>query len=154
MRYLRISILTSLLLVSAFMARETGVWVAASQEPAPVIIHVGTLLDGKGGVQRNTNIVVQGTKIARIDPKAAKPNYDLATLTVIPGMIDTHVHINWHFGKDGRYEPRAESPEAERQYTIENLKATLMAGFTTVQSVGTQSDVRIRDDVATNRSQF
>src|SRR5262245_65386298 len=69
MRYLRISILTSLLLVSAFMAREAGVWVAASQEPAPVIIQVGTLLDGKGGVQRNTNIVVQGTKIARIDAK-------------------------------------------------------------------------------------
>src|SRR5262245_26664274 len=147
MRYLRISILTSLLLVSAFVARETGVWVAA-QGPAPVIIHVGTLLDGKGGVQRDTNIVVQGTKIARIDPKAANPTLDLRALTVLPGMIDTHVHISWHFGKDGRYEPRAESPEAERQYTIENLKSTLMAGFTTVQSVGAQSDVRIRDDVA------
>ncbi len=148
MRYLRISILTSLLLVSAFFARKAGVWVAASQGPGPVIIHVGTLLDGKGGVQRDTNIVVQGTKIARIDPKATNPNYDLRTLTVMPGMIDTHVHINWHFGKDGRYEPRAESPEAERQYTIENLKATLMAGFTTVQSVGAASDLRIRDDVA------
>ena len=148
MRYLRISILTSLLLVSAFFARRAGVWVAASQGPGPVTIHVGTLLDGKGGVQRDTNIVVQGTKIVRIDPKAANPTYDLRTLTVLPGMIDTHVHISWHFGKDGRYEPRAESPEAERQYTIENLKMTLMAGFTTVQSVGAQSDVGIRDDVA------
>ena len=148
MRYLRISILTSLLLVSAFFARRAGVWVAASQGPGPVTIHVGTLLDGKGGVQRDTNIVVQGTKIARIDPKAANPTYDLRTLTVLPGMIDTHVHINWHFGKDGRYEPRAESPEGERQYTIENLKSTLMAGFTTVQSVGAASDVGIRDDVA------
>src|SRR4026209_602750 len=80
MRDLRISILTSLLLVSAFFARRAGVWVAASQGPGPVTIHVGTLLDGKGGVQRDTNIVVEGTKIARIDPKAANPTYDLRTL--------------------------------------------------------------------------
>src|SRR5262245_59693745 len=154
MRYFRIVILTCLLFAIVFVERQARFSVAAPQGSGPVIIHVGTLLDGKGGVQRDTNIVVQGTKIARIDSKAANPTYDLRTLTVMPGMIDTHVHISWHFGKDGRYEPRAESPEAERQYTIENLKATLMAGFTTVQSVGAPSDVRIRDDVATNRSQF
>jgi cytosine/adenosine deaminase-related metal-dependent hydrolase len=133
---------------AALVARQARISVAAPQGSGPVVIHVATLLDGKGGVQRDTNIVLQGTTIARIIPKAANPTYDLRTLTVMPGMIDTHVHINWHFGKDGRYEPRAESPEAERQYTIENLKATLMAGFTTVRSVGAQSDVRIRDDVA------
>src|SRR5262245_9259578 len=131
-----------------FVERQARFSVAAPQGSGPVIIHVGTLLVGKGGVQRDTNIVVQGTKIARIDSKAANPTYDLRTLTVMPGMIDTHVHISWHFGKDGRYEPRAETPEAERQYTIDNLKATLMAGFTTVQSVGAGSDVGIRDDVA------
>jgi imidazolonepropionase-like amidohydrolase len=76
----------------------------------PVTIRVGTLLDGKGGVQRNVNIVVQGSKIQAITPGSASPTYDLRSLTVMPGMIDTHVHINWHFGKDGRYEPRAQSP--------------------------------------------
>jgi imidazolonepropionase-like amidohydrolase len=114
----------------------------------PITIHVGTLLDGKGGVQRNTNIVVQGSKILSITPDASNAAYDLRTLTVMPGMIDTHVHINWHFGKDGRYEPRAESPAEETLYTAENLYLDLMAGFTTVQSVGAQSDVAVRDAVA------
>ncbi|PYS46898.1 MAG: amidohydrolase, partial [Acidobacteria bacterium] len=69
----------------------------------PVTIRVGMLLDGKGGVQRNATIVVQGSKIQAITPNASNPTYDLRALTVMPGMIDTHVHINWHFGKDGRY---------------------------------------------------
>src|SRR5438132_1037563 len=112
----------------------------AGQE-RPITIHVGALIDGKGGTLQNTNIVVQGSKIVRIDPRATNPTYDLRSLTVLPGMIDTHVHINWHFGADGRYEPRAKSPAEETLYTIENLYLDLMAGFTTVQSVGAASDV-------------
>jgi len=113
-----------------------------------VTIRVGTLLDGKGGVQRNTTIVVQGSKIVKIDPNVANPMYDLRTLTVLPGMIDTHVHINWHFGKDGRYQARPGPPAEETLYTMENIYLDLMAGFTTVQSVGAGSDVEIRDAVA------
>jgi len=113
-----------------------------------ITIRAGTLLDGKGGVQRNVNIVVQGPKIQAITPNAPNPAYDLRALTIMPGMIDTHVHIKWHFGKDGRYEPRAQSPAEETLYTIENLSLDLMAGFTTVQSVGAPSDAAIRDAVA------
>jgi imidazolonepropionase-like amidohydrolase len=61
-----------------------------SQE-GPITIRVGTMLDGKGGVQHNTNIVVQGSKIARIDPNVQNPTYDLRNLTVMPGMIDVHI---------------------------------------------------------------
>ena len=71
-----------------------------------ITIHVGTLLDGKGGVQKNTNVVVEGSKIVRMDSNATNPTYDLRSLTVMPGMIDTHVHINGHFGKDGRADSR------------------------------------------------
>jgi imidazolonepropionase-like amidohydrolase len=119
-----------------------------SAQPQEITIRVGTLLDGKGGVQRNVNIVVQGSKIQAITPNSSNATYDLRSLTVMPGMIDTHVHINWHFGKDGRYEPRAQSPAEETLYTIENLYLDLMAGFTTVQSVGAPTDVAIRDAVA------
>lgn len=113
-----------------------------------VTIRAGTLLDGKGGVRKDVNIVVQGSKIQTISSNASNAAYDLRALTVMPGMIDTHVHISWHFGKDGRYEPRAQSPVEETLYTIENLYLDLMAGFTTVQSVGAASDVAIRDAVA------
>jgi imidazolonepropionase-like amidohydrolase len=119
----------------------------AAQE-RPLTIRAGVLLDGKGGMQRNVTLTVQGSKIQSVGPNSGTPTYDLSKLTLLPGMIDTHVHINWHFGADGRYEPRAKSPAEETLYTMENIYLDLMAGFTTVQSVGAQSDLAVRDAVA------
>ena len=120
---------------------------SAGQEPA-IVIRAGLLLDGKGGTTRNVNIVVQGTKIVKIGNDAAKANYDLHTLTVLPGLIDTHVHINGHFGADGRASTRGETPAQEAYATAENAYNTLMAGFTTVQSVGAAADVPLREAAA------
>jgi imidazolonepropionase-like amidohydrolase len=111
----------------------------------PVTIRVGTMLDGKGGVQQNTNVVVQGSKIVRLDPNVAAPTYDLRTLTVMPGMIDVHVHPNNHFGKDGRLATGSQPRDSEALYTLENAYLYLMAGFTTVQSVGDPIDVPVRE---------
>ena len=86
--------------VSIIAVVSTGIVVPQDRA---ITIRVGTVLDGKGGVQRDTNIVVQGSKIARLDPNVEKPIYDLRSLTVMPGMIDVHVHINSHFGKDGAW---------------------------------------------------
>ena len=119
----------------------------AGQDRA-VVIRTGILLDGKGGVLRNATIVVQGSKILKIDTQPAAATYDLRPLTVLPGLIDTHVHITGHFGKDGRASNRGESPEEQAYYTAENAYATLMAGFTTVQSVGAASDLALREAVA------
>ena len=110
----------------------------------PIVIKAGTLLDGKGGVQRNATIVVVGAKIDKLDPSAKGQTYDLSKLTVLPGMIDTHVHIGWHFGPDGRYQPRDESQASAMGYAMENAYVTLMGGFTTVQSVGSPIDGDLR----------
>jgi imidazolonepropionase-like amidohydrolase len=117
----------------------------------PIVIKAGTLLDGKGGVQKNASIVIVGSKIEKLDP-SAKATYDLSKLTVLPGMIDTHVHIAWHFGPDGRYQPRDTSQTVALGYTLENAYVTLMGGFTTVQSVGSPIDGDARD--AINRGVF
>jgi imidazolonepropionase-like amidohydrolase len=63
-------------------------------------------------------------------------------------MIDTHVHINQHFGKDGKASTRGETPGEAAYFTAENAYRTLMAGFTTVQSVGAAPDVELRAAVA------
>ena len=56
-----------------------------------------------------------------------------------PGLIDVHVHIGWHFGPNGRFEPRASTPAQDILYAAENAYLTLMAGFTTVQSPGNRA---------------
>jgi len=118
---------------------------AVAQEQ-PIILRAGTLLDGKGGVRHNVAIVVQNGKIQKIEA-AGGTGYDLRNLTVLPGLIDTHVHIAWHFGPDGRYQPRDDSQVTALGYTLENAYVTLMAGFTTVQSVGSPIDGPARDAI-------
>src|SRR5215468_6679286 len=119
----------------------------SGQEPT-IVIRAGTLLDGKGGAQRNVDVVVQGSRIVKIASPNGTPTYDLRTLTILPGLIDTHVHISYHFGQDGRASNRGETPAQEAYFTAENAYATLMAGFTTVQSVGAAADVPLREAIA------
>jgi imidazolonepropionase-like amidohydrolase len=115
--------------------------VAAAQQP--IAIRAGTLIDGKGGVQKNVVVTIDGARIARIGG-GDKVTYDFPQLTVLPGLIDTHVHIGAHFGKDGRAETPGETPAEKALAGAANGYAMLMAGFTTVQSVGEPSDVPLR----------
>jgi imidazolonepropionase-like amidohydrolase len=124
----------------------------AMGQPGPgpkqrVVIAASTLLDGKGHLLHDTRIVVEGSKIVAIDPKATPVDYDLRGLTVLPGWIDSHVHIAWSFGKDGK-SGSSGGTAAEVAYQIAaNAWATLMAGFTTVQSVGSPADIPLRDAI-------
>src|SRR5215217_2550532 len=113
-----------------------------------IVIAAGTVLDGKGGVLRNTRIVIQGSKIVRIDPNAAPVDYDLRALTVLPGWIDSHVHITWSFGPDGKNAGAGGTTPYATYAAAANAWATLMAGFTTVQSVGSPTDLPLRDAIA------
>jgi len=112
------------------------------------VIAVSTLLDGKGHVLHDTRIVIEGSKILAIDPKAEPIDYDLRGMTVMPGWIDAHVHLTWIFGKDGKNAGQGgTSPEAIYA-AASNAYLTLMAGFTTVQSVGSTADIPLRDAIA------
>jgi imidazolonepropionase-like amidohydrolase len=114
-----------------------------------ITIQTGTLLDGKGAVLTNVRIVVEGTKIARIEKAANGPaTYDLTKLTTMPGWIDTHDHIGWHFNRQGRAENSKESPAEFALNGAGNAYATLMAGFTTIQSLGAITDFDLRDFIA------
>jgi imidazolonepropionase-like amidohydrolase len=111
----------------------------------PVILQAGTLLDGRGHVLHHVQIVVQGGKITRIDENGkATPSYDLGKLTVLPGFIDVHDHITWHFGPNGHIDDKSETPEQATLAAAANAWATLMAGFTTIQSLGSPEDKDMR----------
>ena len=113
-----------------------------------IVIAAGTVFDGRGKILRNTHIVIEGSKIVAIDPKAAPVDYDLRGLTILPGWIDAHAHITWIFGKDGKNAGQG-GISAEATYAAAaNAYATLLAGFTTVQSIGSSADVILRDAIA------
>ena len=100
-----------------------------------VVIAVSTALDGRGNVLIDTRIVVSGSKIVAIGPKASPIDYDLRGLTVMPGWIDAHVHITSSFGPDGKNAGMGvATPEAVYR-SAGNAYATLLAGFTTIQSM-------------------
>ena len=122
-----------------------------SQTPKPVrrvVIAASRILDGRGHILKNTRIVVEGTKIVAIDPKASPIDYDLRELTVLPGWIDAHAHITWSFGKDGKNAGAGETTPDAAYRAAANAWATLTAGFTTIQSVGSPTDVPLRDAIA------
>jgi imidazolonepropionase-like amidohydrolase len=120
--------------------------VVTAQSPR-IVIAVGTALDGKGGVLRNTRLVIQDGKIAAIDPSALPIDYDLRARTLMPGWIDTHVHLNWHFNDQHVSVSGGDPPDQAALFTEEDAWITLQGGFTTVQSVGAAIDGVVRDRI-------
>ena len=132
-----------------------SLWLAAAAAAQPVAIKTSMVIDGRGHVLRNRQIIVENGRIAHIANGGGKAAIDLSGLTVMPGWIDTHVHPTWYFNKEGRLEeggPRAKStPQQAALAAAANLYATLMGGFTTVQSVGASLDLDLRELIAQDR---
>jgi len=118
---------------------------AGAQPDAGITIRARTVIDGKGQILSNTVVTVRDGKIVRVGSATGAVTHDLGALTLMPGFIDTHVHLGWHFDAKGRYHSGPEPAEQAALYGAENAFVTLMAGFTTVQSVGAMSDRPLRD---------
>ena len=127
--------------------------VLAAQTPASdaVTYRAARVLDGRGKVITNGVVEVKGSKIVAVDQRKGAVTHDLGNATLMPGMIDVHVHIDWHFQPNGLYGQRqGQERETAEQITKAiqaNLDATLDAGFTTVQSLGARGDKEIRDAI-------
>ncbi len=122
--------------------------VCAWGQPAPrIVIQAGTVLDGKGGVLKNQQIVIEGQRITSIGPGKLKPDYDLSRYTVMPGWIDTHIHVNWHMDLNHKSISGGERPALSALFTWGDGWMTLQDGFTTVQSLGAAIDGVVRDTI-------
>ena len=106
------------------------------------LIHCGTLIDGKNKqTQSEVTIVVEGNKIIAVEKGFSTPTpndkvIDLKNKTVMPGLIDMHVHLESETSKDAlvkRY--TLNEADIAFQSTV-YAKRNLMAGFTTVRDCG------------------
>ncbi|MBB3890874.1 imidazolonepropionase-like amidohydrolase [Phenylobacterium haematophilum] len=120
---------------------------AGAQAQPATVIHAGALLDKPGQAPRGAStLIVRGGKIEAVrdgfvEPEAGAKVVDLRDQFVLPGLIDSHVHI---FSDDDKVKGRMEAPnrdlEDDMVIGIDNARRTLEAGFTTIRDVG--SDIR------------
>ena len=113
------------------------------------VLRAARVLDGRGEVLDDRDLVVRDGLIVEIVPRGAGRGdrvYDLTALTVLPGYIDTHVHIGNHFDDDGRVHRDENDPSAAHLtlHGAENAYRTLMNGITTMQSLGSPRDAELR----------
>lgn len=138
-RFARFLARTAPLVVSLF----TTIPACAATPDSTLVIHADTLLDvEQGRIERDRVIVIRAGRVIEVRdakgyraPRGAR-TLDLASGTVLPGLIDTHVHLTL-------------GATAE-----ENARATLMAGFTTVQDLGAlkYANIQLRDDIEGGRA--
>jgi imidazolonepropionase-like amidohydrolase len=120
-----------------------------------VTLKAARLIDGRGRVLERTVITVVGSKITAVGPETSATGpitYDLGAATLMPGMIDVHVHPEYFFGPGGKYGERNLPAGYEKQAVEANVRAMLMAGFTTVQSLGWPGDRELRDSIAAGQT--
>lgn len=138
-------------LLIAFLAAAAAISPAASQTRAPrpevVAIRAGRLFDGKSATYvSNALLLVEGDRITAVGTGTTVPPgatvIDFSRATVLPGMIDTHVHL--YDQPDGR------SPSYRTLVAADNARKTLAAGFTTavdLDSRGGYGTVDIREAI-------
>lgn len=120
----------------AFMA------LTASVSAQRTLIHCGSLIDGiSAQPKKQMTIVVEKNKITAVQngyttPQSSDQVVDLKAKTVMPGLIDMHVHIEGETSRD-QIQKRMSQSSADIAYEAQkNALTTLMAGFTTVRDMG------------------
>jgi imidazolonepropionase-like amidohydrolase len=134
------------LFTAALLAEPPG---SAASDETDIVLRASRVLDGRGAVLEDRDIVVRGNAIAEIAPRGSASEgrvYDLTALTVLPGYIDTHVHISHHFDPNGKlHAPEDRDLAHLTLYAVENAYRTLVAGVTTVQSLGREEDAQLKE---------
>jgi imidazolonepropionase-like amidohydrolase len=112
------------------------------------------VLDGRGARLRDAVVTVRGGRIVAVDtgPDARRRavTHDLGARTLLPGLVDAHVHLGWYFTRRGLLHAPGDGDTRVESFraAAANARAMLLAGVTTVQSIGGPEDAPVRDAIA------
>lgn len=107
-----------------------------------LLLHCGRVIDGKSNkVSEQVTIVVEGERITAVDKGYTTGGLtdsviDLTGKTVLPGLIDMHVHLEGETSKNGMVERFTMNPADIAFRSTIFARRTLLAGFTTVRDLG------------------
>lgn len=131
----------SLAAAATLTATLLGCGSARAQSERVVIVHAGTLIDVPGQPPKpRHSVIVRGERIAAIQPGFVREKgaeiVDLREAVVVPGLIDSHVHILSEYNRNIRLD-RVRRSEADHALNgAHYARKTLEAGFTTIRDVG------------------
>jgi len=133
--------LLSLCLLATIFRPGVGASTQARPEARKIAVRCGRLIDGKSAnAIANAVILIEGDRIAAVGRDLKVPAgtqvIELGRATVLPGLIDTHTHLTYHYDTE-----QNERFAVTGIYSSENAKATLGAGFTTVRNLGSSDGI-------------
>src|SRR5437764_5077032 len=124
-----------------FLLSALGLLLASTvtaAEPQPIAIHSRHVLDVKSGTASDAYVVVRGDRIAAIEhsaPAGAKV-IELGDATLLPGLIDCHVHVDADWNDLSAVEPLRRSAADKALLGLMNAQTYLRRGFTTLRDAG------------------
>ncbi|MFI5230594.1 MAG: amidohydrolase family protein [Gemmatimonadales bacterium] len=142
--------LASLGLAAALAAQNSPIH---PPDSSTITLHAASGIDGRGHLMRDVLVSVRGGRIVRVETavgaRGRGATYELGGATLMPGLIDAHVHPGWYINRGGALHTNndGDTPAQSALARAGNLYETLMAGFTTIQSVGGPEDLDLRDAV-------
>ena len=128
---------------------------AQTESPHPIVLHAARLLDVESGrILKPGEVLVQGERIVEVGSKVAHPQgaeiIDLGDSTLLPGLIDAHVHLFLHPGAED-LQTVEESVPQRTILAVLAARADLMAGFTAERDMGTEgagsADTAVRNAI-------
>jgi imidazolonepropionase-like amidohydrolase len=143
----------SLLLPSGLVATAAGQTQAAPARP--IVLHAARLLDVKTGrMVKPGEVLVEGERIVEVGSSVKRPAgaevIDLGERTLLPGLIDAHIHLFLHPGAEDLQTVQESVPQRTIMATLA-ARDDLMAGFTAERDMGTEgagsADTAVRNAI-------
>ena len=144
-----------LLAATFIFLAQSAIGQAQSAPSHPLVLHAARLLDVKNGrIIKPGEVLVEGERILEVGPSVKHPAgaevIELGDRTLLPGLIDAHVHLFLHPGAEDLQTVQESVPQRTIIATLA-ARADLMAGFTAERDMGTEgagsADTAVRDAI-------